>query len=150
MLNAENILSQFNSSARETTQRTANPDGWSEPQDIPGELLPVEAMVEEMIPEPFRKWLCDISERMQCPLEFPTIGAIVATGSLIGRRLAIRPKRQDDWEIIPNLWGGIVGRPGIMKSPALTEAIKPILRLEHEAQRENESAKQRDEIETLV
>ncbi len=150
MLNAENILSQFDSSARETSQSAANPDDWPEPQDIPCELSPVEAMVEEMIPEPFRKWLCDISERMQCPLEFPTIGAIVTIGSLIGRRLAIRPKRQDDWEVIPNLWGGIVGRPGIMKSPALTEAMKPLSRLEHEAQQENESAKQQQEIETFI
>ena len=38
----------------------------------------------------------------------------------------MRPKRKTDWIEVPNLWGGIVGRPGMMKSPAMGEALKPL------------------------
>src|SRR5262249_27994043 len=43
------------------------------------------------------------------------------------------PKRHDDWLVIPNLWGGIVGRPGMLKSPAIAEALRPLELLEAEA-----------------
>ena len=48
---------------------------------------------------------------------------------MLGRKVAIRPKRQDDWAVVPNLWGLAVGPPGIMKSPALAEALRPLQRL---------------------
>ena len=35
----------------------------------------------------------------------------------------------DDWAMVPNLWGLAVGPPGIMKSPALAEALRPLHRL---------------------
>jgi Protein of unknown function (DUF3987) len=125
-------------------------DDWPEPQKLPDELPPVPAMVPAMIPESFRPWLTDIAERMQCPLDFPVIGAIIAAGSLIGRQLAIRPKREDDWTVVPNLWGGVVGRPGIMKTPALDEAKKPLQRLEIDALKEHENQKQAHEIKLMV
>ncbi len=128
----------------------ANLDDWPEPEEIPSDLPAVPAMPEEMMPITFRGWLCDIAERMQCPLDFPAIGAVVAAASLIGRQLAIRPKRQDDWEIVPNLWGGIVGRPGIMKTPALAEAMKPLLRLEHDALEKHELQRQDHEKQALI
>jgi Protein of unknown function (DUF3987) len=123
---------------------------WPEPQEIPSELPTVPSLQAEMIPDQFRIWLCDIADRMQCPLEFPTIGAIVAAASLIGRQLAIRPKRQDDWEVVPNLWGGIVGRPGLLKTPALADATKALLRLEHAVLKKHEDQKHEHEIKTLI
>ena len=107
-------------------------------------------MKPAMIPESLRPWLTDIAERMQCPLEFSAIGAIVAAGSLIGRQLTIRPKKQDDWTVVPNLWGGVVGRPGIMKTPALDEAKKPLQRLEIEALKEHENQKKAHEVKMMV
>jgi putative DNA primase/helicase len=58
------------------------------------------------------------------------VGAMVALSSVIGRKASIAPKRHDDWRVIPNLWGVVVGRPGVMKSPALSEVLKPLDRLE--------------------
>ena len=63
---------------------------------------------------------------MQCPLDFVAIPALVALGSVLGRKIGMRPKRKTDWIEVPNLWGGIVGRPGMMKSPAMGEALKPL------------------------
>jgi putative DNA primase/helicase len=67
---------------------------------------------------------------MQCPPDFPAVGVMVALSSVIGRKACIRPKRHDDWRVMPNLWGMIVGRPSAMKSPALSQVLKPLDRLE--------------------
>lgn len=106
-----------------------DPDAWPEPQPIPCSLLPVEAFDNELLPAALRPWVADIAERMQCPPDFPAVGAMVALSSVIGRKACIRPKRHDDWQVVPNLWGAIVGRPGVMKSPALSEVMKPLDRL---------------------
>ena len=86
------------------------------------------------IPEPLQSWLIDAAERIQIPLEFVAIPAIVSLSSLIGRNVGIKPKRKDDWLVVPNLWGAIVGRPGHQKSPAISEALKPLQRLATKAQ----------------
>jgi hypothetical protein len=120
-----------------------------DPQPIRDECLPVVSLGPELIPEPFRGWLADIAERMNVPLEFPSVGAIVALGSLVGRQVAIRPKRFDNWTVVPNLWGGVVGNPGVMKSPALKDAMAPLRRLERRAREQFEEeflTFQRDEI----
>ena len=46
---------------------------------------------------------------------------------------AIRPKRLDSWYEAANLWGAIVGSPGVLKSPALNEALRPLRELESKA-----------------
>ena len=110
-----------------------------DPLPVREELYPVPPLTEGMIPEAFRPWLADIAERMQCPLEFPVVGAIVTAGAIIGRRIAIRPKQRDDWTVVPNLWGAIVGSPGVMKSPALSEAMMPLRCLDENARRKYEA-----------
>ena len=117
------------------TSETAEdaPITWSEPRPIPDGLLPVPKMDSRLIPAAFRGWISDIADRLQVPLEFPAIPAIVAAASVIGNQIRIYPKAHDDWAVTPNLWGAVVGRPGTMKSPAILEAIKPLRRLCAEA-----------------
>jgi putative DNA primase/helicase len=79
-----------------------------------------------MLPSALAPWVQDIAERAQCAPDFVAVGAVVAAAAVIGRQVAIRPKRVDDWTVIPNLWGLAVGRPGVMKSAALAEALKPL------------------------
>lgn len=110
------------------------PIGWTDPQPLPDGLRTVPALPEELIPSSLRPWLTDISDRLQVPLEFPTIAAIVCLASIIGNQIRIRPKRRDDWLVVPNLWGAIIGRPGVMKTPAISEPMKPLHRLVKEAE----------------
>ena len=91
---------------------------WPEPEPIKTTLLPVENLPLEIIPGPFREWLVDISYRMQCPVDFVVVGAVVAIGSVIGAGCGIRPKQKDNWTVIPNLWGGPIARPAMLKTPA--------------------------------
>jgi Protein of unknown function (DUF3987) len=104
-------------------------------------LLPVETFDLELLPTTIAPWVADISERMQCPPDFVGIPAVVALGSVVGRRIGVRPQRHTDWLEVSNMWGCIVGRPGMMKSPALGEALKPLYRLEAEARRSNDEAR---------
>lgn len=110
---------------------------WAEPLPIPTGLLPVEPFDFKLLPESIREWVQDITERMQCPPDFTAVGAMVSLASLIGRKVSIKPKRFDDWTVMPNLWGVVVGRPGVMKSPALAETIKPLDRLAARANSEH-------------
>src|SRR5713101_761603 len=99
---------------------------WPAPQPIPSGLPPVPAFDAHLLPGALAPWLADIADRAQCPPDFVAVGAVVAAAAVIGRQIAIRPKRADDWTVIPNLWGLAVGRPGLMKSAALAEALRPL------------------------
>lgn len=106
---------------------------WPEPQPVEAALLPVEALHVEMIPAPLRGWLTDIAERMSCSLEFVATLALVVIAAVIGAACGIRPKKHDDWLVVPNLWGGVVARPGALKTPTMLAVTKPLDRLAAEA-----------------
>ena len=106
---------------------------WPTPTQLPDPLPPVEPFTADLLPSALRDWVMDISHRMQCPPDYPAVGAMVALSSLIGARAVIQPKEKDDWQVVPNLWGVVVGRPGVKKSPALNEVLKPLRQLEAEA-----------------
>ncbi len=119
-----------------TNPANVNIIDWPDPASInaiKNELLPVVALPVALIPIPYRAWLVDISERMQCPLEYVVVGALIVTSAIIGAGCGVRPKQNDSWTVIPNLWGGIVGPPSSLKSPALKEILRPLEELESEA-----------------
>lgn len=103
---------------------------WPEPMAIEAALHPVPAFdAATLLPEALRGWVMDEADRMPCPPDFVAAGAMVALGSIIGARCAIKPKARDSWLVVPNLWGGIVGLPSAKKSPAIGAALKPLDRL---------------------
>lgn len=94
---------------------------------IEAEFLPVPPFdAEVLLPSVLCEWVTDEANRMPCPPEFVTIAAIVAIGSLIGTQCAIQPKRLDNWVVLANLWGAIVGSPSAKKSPAISAGLKPL------------------------
>jgi putative DNA primase/helicase len=68
------------------------------------------------------------------------VSAIAALGSVIGRQVGIRPQALTDWTEMANMWALVVGRPGVMKSPAMKEALAPLRRLEAKAREQNQLA----------
>ena len=123
---------------------------WGTPQDLPDFSSDVMPFDYDMLPESFQPWIRDIAERMQCPPDFPAVGAMVALSAVVGRQVTIRPKVLDDWAVVPNLWGGIIGRPSYMKSPALQEILKPLDRLETKAKEAYDEEMCDYEVEKLV
>ena len=118
---------------------------WPDPEPLCNGLPAVPAFIPELLPISLRPWILDIAERLQCPVEYVAVAALSSLGSLIGRQCAVRPKRHDDWAVVPNLWAVLVGLPSAMKSPAMEEASRPLLRLEAEAA--EAFAKQTQDIE---
>jgi len=106
---------------------------WEKPGTIETDTPPVQALSPDLIPEPFRAWLADVSHRMQTPGDFAAVSSIVIVGSLIGAGCSIKPKRLDDWEVISNLWGACIGRPTVvLKTPSMKEPMQLMERLQAE------------------
>ena len=101
------------------------------PAPLPTALPPVRGFDPAWLPSSLGPWIADISERMQCPPDFPAVAAMVALSSVAGNRFAIQPQEFDTgWMEHPHLWGMIVGRPSLMKSPAMKAAMAPLRNLE--------------------
>jgi hypothetical protein len=115
-----------------------HPGGGVSHSPLPKGLPPVDDFDLQFLPAALQQWVADISDRLQCPPDYVAVAAVVALGSLIGRRLGIKPQTKTDWLETPNVWGGFIGRPGMLKSPAMQEALKPLHRLEAEAAKDNE------------
>ncbi len=109
---------------------------WPEPSPLPAVLLPVPHFSPDMLPADLRDWVVDIAERMNVPLDFVGVTAMVALGSVIGRRAGIKPQANTDWLETANLWGCVVARPGAIKSPAVAQVLAPLHRLEAAAAEE--------------
>ncbi|HPC83667.1 MAG TPA: DUF3987 domain-containing protein [Thermoanaerobaculaceae bacterium] len=107
--------------------------GWPERQPLPPEADQVPDLPEALLPAPLRPWLADVAERASIPLEFPAVSALVALASVVGRSIAIRPERFDNWTVVPNLWGGIVAPPATLKTHAVSEGLAPLEPLEARA-----------------
>lgn len=116
------VCSDSNSNYAEIVQPIALPS-----------LLPVAAFDYSFMPIAFKKCIEDISKRMQCPPDFPAIAMFVMTAAILGRKISVRPKKNDSWSLIPNLWGMVIGNSGVKKSPALSEALSIIKSLQSEA-----------------
>lgn len=104
-------------------------DGWPEPIPLPDGLLPVAPFDYALLPDTLTPWARDICERVQCAPDFVAVAIMAGLGSIIGRKIGIRPQARTDWTVAPNQWALIVGRPGVLKSPSLEAALSPIKRL---------------------
>jgi hypothetical protein len=131
--------------ASEAHVEVTSPNEWREPQPLPKGLAQVDDFDLRFLPAALQPWVGDISDRLQCPPDYVGVSAIVALGAVVGRRIGIKPQTKTDWLEVPNIWGGFIDRPGMLKSPAMQEALKPLHRLEAEAAKENEIAKEAHE-----
>ncbi|MFQ5508373.1 MAG: DUF3987 domain-containing protein [Leptospirillia bacterium] len=113
----------------DTAEADFGPGGWPDPVSLPHGLLPVMAFDGDLLPDSLRPYVMDVAERMQCPPDFIAVAVMVALATLVGRRCGIRPKRHDDWLVIANLWAAVVGRPSLMKTPAIASGMRPLDRL---------------------
>ena len=103
---------------------------WDDPHPIEAPLYPVPAFdAATLLPEVLRDFVLDAADRMPCAPEYIAASLLISAGSVIGARCAIKPKQLDDWSVIANLWGGIVGLPSSKKTPAMSEGMRAIDKL---------------------
>ena len=137
-------------------EHVAYATGEDAPRPLPagGTLPPVKPFDTAWLPEPFRPWIADIAERMQCPPEFPAVAAMAALSSVAGRRFCMQPKVNDEsYTEFPHLWAMLIGNPSLMKSPAMQAAMRPLRTLEKEAYKtysEQEHERQTAEIAAKI
>ncbi|MBX9895660.1 MAG: DUF3987 domain-containing protein [Nitrosomonas sp.] len=105
------------------------------PEPLP-ELPEVKPFDYFFLPASIRGYVQDISERMQCPPDFAAVNTYLMFSAVIGCKIGIRPKRRDNWVIVPNLWGAVIGGSGVMKSPNRSEVLKPLKQLQIEIAQE--------------
>lgn len=68
---------------------------WAEePREIDFKDVEAPSLPEELMPDCFKPWVMDISERMQVTPEFVMAPALVSFSSIVGRKLGIYPKQQ--------------------------------------------------------
>jgi uncharacterized protein DUF3987 len=103
-------------------------EAWPAPRPLSAALAEVCPFDPELLPETLRPWVLDVAERLQVPADYPAAALIVMLAGALGRRALIRPLRHDNWMVVPNLWGAIIGRSGVMKSPVLHAVMGPLRR----------------------
>lgn len=104
---------------------------WPEPEPLGGSLPTVQPFDRSLLPESLRPLVEDTAERMQVPLDYPAVVAVLCLAGVTNRRAVIQPKIADtSWTVVPNLWGGIIAPPGLMKSPVISAMTHPLTRIE--------------------
>lgn len=110
---------------------------WKEPVSQRSELLPVQKLTPEMLPLDIAKYVFDEAERAdKMPVDFVAASLLSSLGSVLGTKVAIKPKPFDDWAVVANLWSAIVGTPSMKKTPAYHAGLRPISRLIAKAKEE--------------
>jgi putative DNA primase/helicase len=95
---------------------------WTKPKALPDPLPEVMPYDPDLLPACVDSAVADVAYRMQCPPDYVACAVLVAMGAVVGNRIGIRPKQEDSWLVIPNLWGCIIGRPSMKKSPSASFA----------------------------
>ncbi|WP_213804780.1 YfjI family protein [Granulicella sp. dw_53] len=114
---------------------------WPEPERLAESLPDVARFDLDLMPTSLRPVVKDVAERMQVPMDFPAVVAIETLAGLTNRRAIIQPKRDDNtWTVVPNLWGGIIAPPGMMKSPVISSITRPARMIEAEWREEHRMA----------
>lgn len=129
-----------------TNELQANGYKVEAPQPLPDSSPKVLPFDLRMLPGSIRNYVADIAERQQCPIDFVAITSVCGLAAVLGRKALICPKQNDDWVVVPNLWGAIIGRPSAMKSPAMKAALEPLKRIDSDAAKQYEIAKEDHEI----
>ncbi len=122
LVTVRSLISEYNEQQEEKAKENWEKD----PIPLPDELLPVKPFSYNLLPDALRPWVADVVSRMQCPPDFVAASLLAVLAVLVGRCIAIRPQMLTDWTVIANLWVLLVGRPGVMKSPAQEASLSQL------------------------
>src|SRR5690348_16404883 len=115
-------------------------EAWPEPEPLGDDLPQVMEFNPEFLPASFRPLVEDVSERMQTPPDFAAATATNSIAGCVNRRAFVHPKANDTSFRKPcNLWGAIIGPPGLLKSPLMEAVTYPLTETEKVWRAEYES-----------
>jgi hypothetical protein len=125
-------------------------DAWPAPTPIETTLPPVAAFDGDLLPDDLRDYVLDVADRQQTPPDFVAVAALCGLAALVGNKARICPKQNDDWQVVPNLWGAIIGRPSAMKSPAMRSALAPVYALQDALRKQWEADCRASDVEAAL
>ena len=64
--------------------------------------------------------------------------------------MAVRPQRNDNWTVVANQWALCIGRPGVMKTLAMDDALGPLKMLAANAREQFKLAKSQYELKSAA
>ena len=75
---------------------------WPDPRPIVSDLPPAPAFdANALLPKPLAEFVMDEADRMCAAPDYVAATLLVALGSVIGTKCAVKPKRRDDWIVTP-------------------------------------------------
>ena len=130
--------------------QAANDSAVPEPQVLAEKLPPVHEFVMGMLPKGIGAYVQDVAERMSCPVDFPAVAAMVALALAVGARVQCKPYAKGTWMVPAGLWGMVVANPGGIKSPPLSEMLRPLAALDKLAAAQNAKDVERYQIDKQI
>lgn len=116
-------------------------------QKIEPEIKPVQSFDFEMLPAAFSGYVQDVAQRMSAPPDYVAVALMVSLSAVVGRKFQIHPKQKDNWLVVPNLWGCIIGTPSAKKSPTMSDALRIVGKLEGDAKTDYQDKQKAFEVD---
>lgn len=120
---------------------------WPMHEEIVDTLPSVPAFPLALLPKSISAYASDIAERMSCPVEFAAVGLLTTLASAIGGQIHIKPEEFGTWMVPAGIWAMTVSPPSSIKTPPLSEALRPLRNLDREAAEQHRLAIQQYEID---
>lgn len=140
--------------ANASSVRTATPPDvteWPDPKPIAAALPSVMAFDARWLPNSFTAFVEDHAELMQCASDFIAVPLMIGAAAALGNKIVVAPKAHDTgWLVTAVLWGGVVGRPGSMKSPAQDAALRPLTLIEGQLVRAYDTKRQQYALDKMA
>lgn len=112
---------------------------WPEPASLLG--IPSAPVLDlALFPPELANVALDASARIQCPPDYIPWALVAVVAGLIGPRVRIRPRQRDDWTERACFWPVLIGEVSWMKTPAIEEARRPLIRQETIDRAQHEAA----------
>lgn len=98
---------------------------FKKPKSIQSELAQVEKLKGNMLPAILAQYIFKYAHNAdKMTPDFCAVNLLVCLGSIIGAKVAIRPKQKDEYELISNLWGGVIAPPSSKKTHGISLATR--------------------------
>lgn len=80
----------------------------------------------DMLPDCLNGYVEENSKSLQVPMGYIATSLIGSFSTIIGSAIRHKPMPNKSWNICPNLWFVIVGKPSLKKSPAMRAGMLPL------------------------
>jgi putative DNA primase/helicase len=100
-------------------------NGWPEPAVLRSAIPAAQVLDLKLLPKVLQPMVKDVSERMSTPPDMAAAAAVACLGACVNRRAVIQPD-STGWQVTPCIWAGVIGAPGVLKTPTLNAFTKPL------------------------